>query len=60
MNLQEYINEHFGGNQAAFARRQDVHPTAVTKWLNNGYMVIGDDMVSKRRVLKRGEDDKRT
>ena len=53
MSLQEYINKHFGGNQAAFAKAQGVKPPQVTQWINKGFIVIDDVLYSPRRDLCR-------
>ena len=53
MKLSEYIEKHFGGSQAAFAAAQGVKRPQVTQWINKGFMVLGDDLVSPRRKLNR-------
>ena len=39
MTLIDYIQKHYGGNQAAFARAVGVQPAQVTQWLNSEYIV---------------------
>jgi len=51
MILAEYIKKEHGGNQAAFARFQDVSPQQVTKWLNLDCVVVDSKLYSFRRVL---------
>ena len=55
MKLKDYIDKHYRGNQAAFARSQGVTAQAVTKWINKGYIVIGDDILGPVRKLVRAE-----
>jgi hypothetical protein len=53
MSLLEYINKHYGGNQAAFAKVQGVKPPQVTQWINKGFIVVDDVLYSPRRELSR-------
>lgn len=52
MKLQEYIQNHYSGNQAAFAKAQDIQPQQVTQWINKGFIVINGVLYSPRRTLK--------
>lgn len=52
MKLKDYIEKHYGGNQAAFAKSQDVNPQQVTKWLNMDCIVVDGALYSPRRTLK--------
>ena len=52
MKLLDHINKQHGGNQAAFAKSQDVKPQQVTKWLNMNCIVIDGVLYSPRRELK--------
>ena len=49
--LREYIDEFFGGNQAAFARDQGVERPQVTQWLNKNFIVVENVLYSPRRSL---------
>ncbi|MEI7219106.1 hypothetical protein WCT79_19100 [Pectobacterium carotovorum] len=51
MNLIDYIKEHFGGNQAAFARHMGVRPQKVQDWLNANWLVINNQLCSTRREI---------
>ena len=53
MSLQEYIDKHFGGSQAAFAKAQGVKPPQVTQWIHKGFIVVDDVLYSPRRELER-------
>lgn len=53
MKLADYIQEHYGGNQAAFAKAQGVKPQQVTQWINKEFIVVDDVLYSPRRELKR-------
>jgi hypothetical protein len=56
--LQEYINEFFGGNQAAFARAQkkedgkSISRPQVTQWINKNFIVVDGALYSHRRDLE--------
>jgi len=50
--LVDHIEKHYGGNQAAFAKAQDVKPQQVTKWLNMECIVVNGVLYSPRRTLK--------
>ena len=56
MELMDYINKHFKGNQSAFARAQGCTKQHVQKWLKSGCMVFDDLLVSPRRELKKEEE----
>jgi len=51
MPLQDYINKHYGGNQAAFARAQGVARQQVTQWINADFIVVDGWLYSPRREL---------
>lgn len=53
MKLIDYIEKRYGGNQATFAKSQDVKPQQVTKWLNMGCVVVDGVLYSPRRELKK-------
>lgn len=60
MKLLDYIQKHYSGNQAAFAKSQDVKPQQVTKWLKMNCIVVEGVLYSPRRELiklakKKGE-----
>ncbi len=49
--LTDYINEHFGGSQAAFARPQGVLPPQVTQWIDKDFIVVDGVRYSPRGEL---------
>lgn len=49
MKLLDYIQKHYGGNQAAFARDIGVKPQMVTQWLNAGFIVFDGRLYSPRK-----------
>lgn len=51
MPLQDYIDMHYHGCRAAFARAQGVTPQAVNRWLNSDFIVVRDVLYSPRREL---------
>ena len=51
MTLTDYIGRHYGGNNAAFARANNVHPQQVTRWIRGKFIVIGNTMYSPRRDI---------
>lgn len=56
MPLIEFINIHFGGNKAAFARHMStqekiVRPQKVQEWLNAEWIVVDDKLCSVRRDI---------
>ncbi|MDI3359761.1 hypothetical protein QQF21_17155 [Lelliottia sp. V89_10] len=51
MDLNEYINQNFGGNKAEFARKMEVNPQQVTKWIRDGWIVVGHILYSPRRSV---------
>lgn len=53
MELIDFIQKHYGGNKAAFAKAQGVQPQQVTQWINKGFIVVGGVLYSPRRELKR-------
>lgn len=50
VSINDYVDENFEGNKAAFARSQDVYPQTVTQWINNGYFIVDNKLVSIRIV----------
>ena len=52
MKLSDYIDNHYGGNKAAFARANGVLAQQVTQWVNNDFIVVDDTLYSPRRELK--------
>ncbi|WP_407084669.1 hypothetical protein [Pluralibacter gergoviae] len=51
MPLKDYIDKHFGGNNAAFARAINVDRQQVRKWINDGWIVSGRKLYSVRREM---------
>lgn len=51
MTLKDYIQEHFNGNQSAFAASVGVLPQQVTKWLKRGAVVFEGKLYSFRRDI---------
>jgi len=51
MKLRDYINQHYGGSQRAFAAVQGVKPPQVTQWLNKGFIVVDGLLYSPRRKI---------
>lgn len=51
MKLSDYIQKHYSGNQAAFAKSQEVAAQQVTKWLNMNCIVVDGSLYSPRREL---------
>ena len=49
--LREYIDEFFGGNQAAFARAQGVQPAQVTQWINKDFIIVNGVLYGPRREI---------
>jgi hypothetical protein len=50
--LVQYIDEHFEGNQRAFAAAQGVQPPQVTQWIQKDFIVVNGQLYSPRRELK--------
>ena len=48
MLIEEYINKNFGGCKAAFARHLGKMPQQVTRWVNEGWIVVDGVVYSKR------------
>jgi hypothetical protein len=48
MLIEEYIKENFGGCKAKFARHIGKNPQQVTRWVNEGWIVIDHVAYSKR------------
>ncbi len=53
MRLDEYIKKHFDGNQAQFAKAQNVKPPQVTQWIAKQFIVVNDKLYSPRRTLNK-------
>lgn len=51
MPLTYYIATSFGGNKSAFARHMDVTPQQVTKWVNDGWIIVNHTLYSPRRTV---------
>ena len=51
MKLLDHIQKHYGGNQAAFAKAQDVKPQQVTQWIKGKFIVVDGVLYSPRRTL---------
>ena len=51
MTLEKYITENYNGNKAEFARANDVMPQQVTRWINQGWLVIDHTLYSPKREL---------
>ncbi|HDL7535694.1 TPA: hypothetical protein ROW14_003146 [Yersinia enterocolitica] len=47
--LEDYIDFYFKGNQSEFARHMNVNRQQVTKWLNDGWVVINHQIFSPQR-----------
>ncbi|EEI9689268.1 hypothetical protein CBJ67_000277 [Salmonella enterica subsp. enterica serovar Hillingdon] len=50
MPIREYIDRHFGGNQAAFARAIGKPRQRVTEWLEAGNWYVYDGYLCQRKV----------
>lgn len=58
MGLEDYINTHHEGNKAAFARSMNTIPQTVTRWVNDGFIVVDGVLYSPRReILNLTEND---
>lgn len=51
MTLQEYINQHYNGSQAEFARAAGVQRQQVTQWISKKFIVVDGALYSPRREL---------
>lgn len=51
LTLKQYIDEHHNGNQARFAAANNVKPPQVTQWIDKEFIVVGNELYSKRRDL---------
>ena len=51
MSLTEYINIYFSGNKSAFARHMDVNPQQITKWVNDGWIIVNHTLYTPRRTV---------
>lgn len=54
--LRDYIEKHWDGNQAAFARAQGVSRQQVGEWIGKGFIVVDDVLYSQRRLLKNSKN----
>ena len=52
VSLEQYIADKFDNSQVAFAKKQGVLKQQVTKWLDADFIVIDDQLFSKRRDLE--------
>lgn len=50
MTLREYIDEHYGGNQAAFARAIGKPRQQVSAWLESGNWFVYDGHLHQRKI----------
>ena len=51
MTLSDYINANFSGNKSAFARHTGVVPQQVTRWINEGWIVVDNKLYAPRRDI---------
>ncbi|HFF8537508.1 TPA: hypothetical protein ACGEYK_001638 [Raoultella ornithinolytica] len=51
MTLLIYIEKHYDGSQAAFARAVGVKPPQVTQWIDKKFIVVDHELYSPRRIL---------
>lgn len=49
MPLIDYINKHYNGSKASFARAVVVSPAQVTQWLKKDFIVVNGKLYSYRR-----------
>lgn len=52
MQLIEYIEKHYNGSQADFARAQGVQAPQITQWIKKGFIVVDGVLYSPRRELE--------
>ena len=52
MLLSDYIDQHYNGIRADFARSQGVAPQQVNKWLAGRWLVIDGRLYSPKQDLK--------
>lgn len=50
MTLREYIDKHYGGNQAAFARAIGKPRQQVNGWLESGDWYVYDNHLCQRKI----------
>jgi len=55
VKIVDYIDLYFEGNKSAFARRMNVTPQQVTKWVRDGWIILDGQLYSPRRELASGE-----
>lgn len=55
MLLKEFIKTNFK-SQAEFARLMEVTPQTVTRWINAGWLVVGDQLCSPFRKIPNEKD----
>ena len=53
MKLIKYIEKYYNGNQSEFARAEGVSRQHVQKWVSSDWQVIGNQLVSQKRILKK-------
>lgn len=51
MTLADYIAANFSGNQSEFARHMGVTRHQVSKWIADGWIVVGDKLYSPKREI---------
>ena len=51
--LQQHINDHHGGNKAAFARAVGTSPQMVQQWKRQGFWVTVEGFVINPNTTKR-------
>lgn len=51
MTLIEYIEQHYDGVKARFARATGVERQQVTQWIDKGFIVVDGVLYSPRREL---------
>ena len=57
MLLKDYLKER-GITAYAYAKEMNTSPNAVTRWINSGWMVFGDKLVSPKRKTVPIKDDR--
>ena len=49
ISIERHIKLKYGGNKARFARRMDVFPQQVTKWIKKGFVIDQDECIYSKR-----------
>ena len=57
MTIVEYIEKNFDGSRKKFADALGVHKQQVTRWINEGFIVVDGQLFSPRRQLDDGHKD---